>query len=995
MAPSSGTDEAERRIRQAILTGQTDLNLTELGLAELPESLGGLTALTELSLGRNQLTAVPESLGGLTALTTLRLFRNRLTAVLESLGGLTALTTLRLDDNRLTAVPESLGGLTALTRLDLSYNRLAELPESLGGLTALTRLDLSYNRLAELPESLGGLTALTELILDGNDLTALPEWLGGLTALTRLDLGGNQLTAVPESLGGLTALTTLSLFSNQLTAVPESLGGLTALTTLLLSGNQLTAVPESLGGLTALTTLDLDGNPLVSPPADVVATGTEAVLAFLRAGRAGSVRQWSAKLMVVGQERVGKTSLVKALTGREHDPGEPTTHGLRVETLGLPHPGEPDVTMAVSAWDFGGQDIYHATHQFFLTDQSVFLLTWSANNSTDRDRLGYWLSIITARAPQAPILIAATHAAPRAADIDIRSWQRHYPAIAGHFEVDCASGTGIGALRTAITNAAAGLKVMGEQWPRTWVAAAGDLCDSDGPPYITTAAMRHIMTAAGVADPAEQQGLARSLHLRGRIVHHADIADLADTVVRDPQWLSTRIAEVLDSRAVRDRRGILTTADVTAAWPDLDRAGRDGLLAMLDTFDVSYRVADSRDGVIGVVVSWLPQSPPDYADAWQAAARPGGGEIRVFYQLPVMPPGIPGWFLARSRRFATPLTWRTGALLRHPDGAHTALLRTDAGRREIELAVRGPLPAGFLAVLDDGLSLTFDRYPGLEPARIVPCATHGPCTTRFGYADLITRLNSGRPTVYCNELDAMIDIRELLNGIPMSSRDAGLRSILRDVVHSELDVVRSELIRIGDSQRQMMKDITKVRTAQQEHCPSVLAVTRTAKWRPGQKFFTLRLYCEEPGSWHPLPGDAGCYPVTEQSDWLRKAGPWIARTLDLLRIAAPLVGPILGVAAHELSDRISDDVALTQALLEEISGPGTGRDRAAVPEARGPASRADTDADFRTLRQMLIKLDETRWWGGLSYYITPEDVGLYLCADHLAAYHRLPAAPRG
>ena len=127
----------------------------------------------------------------------------------------------------------------------------------------------------------------------------------------------------------------------------------------------------------------------MSPPADVVAAGTEAVLAFLRAGRAGSVRQWSAKLMVVGQERVGKTSLVKALAGREHDPAEPTTHGLRVETLDLPHPREPEVTMAVSVWDFGGQDIYHATHQFFLTDQSVFLLTWSANNSTDRDRLGF------------------------------------------------------------------------------------------------------------------------------------------------------------------------------------------------------------------------------------------------------------------------------------------------------------------------------------------------------------------------------------------------------------------------------------------------------------------------------------------------------------------------------------------------------------------------------------------------------------------------------
>jgi internalin A len=404
-------------------------------------------------------------------------------------------------------------------------------------------------------------------------------------------------------------------------------------------------------------------------------------------------------------------------------------------------------------------------------------------------------------------------------------------------------------------------------------------------------------------------------------------------------------------------------------------------------------VADSRDGVIGVVVSWLPQSPPDYAAAWQSAARPGGGEIRVFYQLPVMPPGIPGWFLARSRRFATDLAWRDGALLRHPDAAHAALLRTDAGRREIELAVRGLLPAGFFAVLDDGLSLTFDRYPGPGVRRIVPCSTHGPCTTRFGYADLISRLASGRSTVYCNELDDRIDITGLLQGIP--GRDADLRSIVRYAVRSELDVVRSELIRIGDSQRQMMKEIMKVRTAQQEHCPSVFAVTRADKWRPGMRFVTLRLYCEEPGSWHPLPGDAGCYQMAEQSEWLRKAGPWIARTLDLLRMAAPLAGPILGIAAGELRGRISDDIALTQALLDEIRGPGTGRDPATGLEARGPASRADTDADFRTLRQELIKLDETRWWGGLTYHITPEDVGLYLCADHLAAYQRLPVAPRG
>ena len=28
----------------------------------------------------------------------------------------------------------------------------------------------------------------------------------------------------------------------------------------------------------------------------------------------------------------------------------------------------------LNVWDFGGQEIYHATHQFFLTHRSLYLL---------------------------------------------------------------------------------------------------------------------------------------------------------------------------------------------------------------------------------------------------------------------------------------------------------------------------------------------------------------------------------------------------------------------------------------------------------------------------------------------------------------------------------------------------------------------------------------------------------------------------------------------
>src|ERR1700733_12655918 len=103
----------------------------------------------------------------------------------------------------------------------------------------------------------------------------------------------------------------------------------------------------------------LQETPTVSPPPEIASSGTQSVLAFLRARREGASRQWVSKLLVVGEGGVGKTSLIKALQGAQHDPTEATPHGIRVSDLTLQHPAHPDVQMKLRAWDFGGQQIYH------------------------------------------------------------------------------------------------------------------------------------------------------------------------------------------------------------------------------------------------------------------------------------------------------------------------------------------------------------------------------------------------------------------------------------------------------------------------------------------------------------------------------------------------------------------------------------------------------------------------------------------------------------
>jgi Leucine-rich repeat (LRR) protein len=65
MAVDEAYREAEQRIEAARESGATELDLSGLGLTELPDSIANLTALQTLDLTDNQLTRLPDSIAQL------------------------------------------------------------------------------------------------------------------------------------------------------------------------------------------------------------------------------------------------------------------------------------------------------------------------------------------------------------------------------------------------------------------------------------------------------------------------------------------------------------------------------------------------------------------------------------------------------------------------------------------------------------------------------------------------------------------------------------------------------------------------------------------------------------------------------------------------------------------------------------------------------------------------------------------------------------------
>lgn len=208
------------------------------------QSLTGLFNVDDLALGGNLFT-IPDVNG------LLQNFNNIKTLNLSDLGlinipakitAFTNLETLILDNN---PIPANAFGNIAnhpkLTNLSLSGLQLTQIPTQVSQLTQLTSLNLSNNALTE--QTTSGLSNLTNLVwisFENNQLAQIPSQIPQLKKLQTLNLGRNKISGGFSLLTGLTNLQQLFLNNNLLTGnIPSEFLGMPKLLMLNLNSNQL------------------------------------------------------------------------------------------------------------------------------------------------------------------------------------------------------------------------------------------------------------------------------------------------------------------------------------------------------------------------------------------------------------------------------------------------------------------------------------------------------------------------------------------------------------------------------------------------------------------------------------------------------------------------------------------------------------------------------------------------------------------------------------
>lgn len=246
-----------------------------------------------------------------------------------------------------------------------------------------------------------------------------------LPALEHFDISDCKIEEL-KFLAGFESLKWLDASRNQLKSFIPG-GQFNELTYLDLSDNELTDFPTAaLSKFPKLKGLYLKGNKNFPSTKNVSINKQGDSLAFMqrfaRELEKGKTIDNEFKVLLVGNGGVGKTCLVERLVYNSFEQKHLSTHGIALEQF-RDEKNQYAFPYTLNLWDFGGQDIYHATHRLFMQSNAIYLALWdekTRKNPTsqileegemreyENFSLQYWMHYIRHQGGNSPVIVVKT-----------------------------------------------------------------------------------------------------------------------------------------------------------------------------------------------------------------------------------------------------------------------------------------------------------------------------------------------------------------------------------------------------------------------------------------------------------------------------------------------------------------------------------------------------------------------------------------------------------
>lgn len=562
-------------------------------------------------------------------------------------------------------------------------------------------------------------------------LTEIPDEIFNYDCLVNIDFGNdsysdeqtkNKIKVVPDDIARLKNLSRLNLADNQVSKLTERICDLKSLAYLDLSNNSLTDFSPKVANMASLRYLKLENNPFDMIPPEIIARGIESIRNFFIELEETDFL-YEAKLLIVGQGRVGKTCISNALVDANFKlSNEESTEGINISRWVIDKEeiqkfnSKIQRDLQINIWDFGGQEIYHSTHQFFLTKRSMYMLVTESRKEDSHDDFYYWLNVIKLLGDQSPVFMVLNKCDQPTKQLPIKEYKETFGNIVDFEKISLKEGyeETVKNFKGKLMNIASHLPHIGTPLPKKWVDIRIEIeaMKLEGKNYISESEYLDICKKH-YRRTESALFLSEYFHDLGVLLHFQDDLELKDMVVLNHEWITKGVYKLLDDSIVISNKGQFNLDDLKRVWHETEYKSKiRELLSLMKNrkFDLCFELPSGEY----LIPRLLPVDEIDHK--WIFSAD----DLKYELHYKFMPKGIITRLIVKMNQdIFQNQYWRYGVILEHM--GTKALIRERYFENKITIEITGEYKREFLWIIRKSLNEIHRDFNKISYEEMIPC----------------------------------------------------------------------------------------------------------------------------------------------------------------------------------------------------------------------------------------------------------------------------------
>ena len=467
---------------------------------------------------------------------------------------------------------------------------------------------------------------ITEISLKAQNLTSIPEEVFELESLEILKLNDNQIRigvleeekeyeegevvlekveydGIGKNILKLSKLKELNLSNNEIFEIPNYLLNNKTIEKLDLSFNNIEQISkEILQELKNLKYLNLLDNPIASVKGFPTSNNAKEVVEFLEQNQSKDLVPLNeAKILILGDENSGKSSLVERMVTNEFNEKYTSTRGIDIEQYTFLN------GIKANIWDFAGQEITYQVHNLFMSKESLYILVIDGQLEDNQLDNIHWLETISSNSNDAPIIIAVTkHENNLAYKIDENLYKSQFKNLKHICYISSKENIGFDELKNNIEQVLEAIFTIQDKIPKNYLIIKEEIeklnieenIDILEPNEFDAICKKHNIKRK------EKSNLRNILNNIGTIIGFGN----DDMHIINPSWLLNMIYEIIRSKDT-DEKGELKIEDIESLVTDENYEDRH--INWIVKFLIENKIALKIDNETIMIPSILPVNPPN------------------------------------------------------------------------------------------------------------------------------------------------------------------------------------------------------------------------------------------------------------------------------------------------------------------------------------------------------------------------------------------------